>query len=635
MAAETNKKFARIQILQGNENCFYSNNPVILSGEFAYEKDTKKLKIGDGVTNWRQLPYIETLTQEMITIINNASVHLNLEHVILENGKIPKIYLPEGLNATIVVKDVAERNSVHQTKTLIEGQTVYVVDATADPTVDTGGAIYIWTGTQWDKIAEMESMDLDFSDFYSLTKHTLDNVKDGNAYVRLTKEERKKLEGIEDHATGDLTADEVAALYESVHDVNRFSNKDKGKLEGIESGATNDPAERIREKLHSLAVSLRLNADYVDPGQVHKFFTEKERKELDVIIAKLATIETGATKDTAVILRDKLKQLSGTERLLTENIHESENRWFLKKEQLDLIVKITEIIDNINKNKSDIQINKKEIEILRGLITKNEGSISELKKLIEKTDSELRTYIDRLISELKEMISKLETRIKELESKIKENETKITEINRQLIVIIERIDKLEGAVKKNSGDIVDIYKKIGQIEIDITEIKKSITDIRQEIHNLEINLTNYVDEQISKLKAEITITINNNKTEINNKFDTEITNINKKIEKIKIEINESLTKEVIKARYESNDNSNAFTDNEKKKLGETQILTLEEKQKLAGIEKNADVTDSENVRAAGAIMEGDIIFGGECSQIWGAGSAGIPEFSGSTTSSGA
>lgn len=33
-------------------------NPVIADGEFGFEQDTKKLKIGDGVTDWINLPYI-------------------------------------------------------------------------------------------------------------------------------------------------------------------------------------------------------------------------------------------------------------------------------------------------------------------------------------------------------------------------------------------------------------------------------------------------------------------------------------------------------------------------------------------------------------------------------------------------
>ena len=35
-----------------------SNNPTLLDGEFGWETDTKKLKIGDGSTAWQSLDYL-------------------------------------------------------------------------------------------------------------------------------------------------------------------------------------------------------------------------------------------------------------------------------------------------------------------------------------------------------------------------------------------------------------------------------------------------------------------------------------------------------------------------------------------------------------------------------------------------
>ena len=39
-----------------------SANPILLAGEFGYEYDTNKAKIGDGTTNWINLPYLTTAT---------------------------------------------------------------------------------------------------------------------------------------------------------------------------------------------------------------------------------------------------------------------------------------------------------------------------------------------------------------------------------------------------------------------------------------------------------------------------------------------------------------------------------------------------------------------------------------------
>ena len=39
------------------------NSLVLLSGEFAYESDTGRMKVGDGVRNWNNLPYFPPSTQ--------------------------------------------------------------------------------------------------------------------------------------------------------------------------------------------------------------------------------------------------------------------------------------------------------------------------------------------------------------------------------------------------------------------------------------------------------------------------------------------------------------------------------------------------------------------------------------------
>ena len=37
-------------------------NPRLLAGEFAYETDTNRVKIGDGIHNWVDLPYFPSST---------------------------------------------------------------------------------------------------------------------------------------------------------------------------------------------------------------------------------------------------------------------------------------------------------------------------------------------------------------------------------------------------------------------------------------------------------------------------------------------------------------------------------------------------------------------------------------------
>mgnify|MGYP001350161153 CR=1 FL=1 len=47
----------RIQIRRGTANQWTAENPILLDGELAIETDTRKFKIGNGITTWNNLPY--------------------------------------------------------------------------------------------------------------------------------------------------------------------------------------------------------------------------------------------------------------------------------------------------------------------------------------------------------------------------------------------------------------------------------------------------------------------------------------------------------------------------------------------------------------------------------------------------
>lgn len=64
-------------------------------------------------------------------------------------------------NELLIVANIAARNALVLTQTI----SVYVTDATADSSVTTGGAYYIWNSSNstWIKTAEAESMDVALS----------------------------------------------------------------------------------------------------------------------------------------------------------------------------------------------------------------------------------------------------------------------------------------------------------------------------------------------------------------------------------------------------------------------------------------------------------------------------------------
>ena len=47
----------RIQLRHDTAANWTTANPLLLTGEFAYELDTGKIKVGDGVTRWNSLAY--------------------------------------------------------------------------------------------------------------------------------------------------------------------------------------------------------------------------------------------------------------------------------------------------------------------------------------------------------------------------------------------------------------------------------------------------------------------------------------------------------------------------------------------------------------------------------------------------
>lgn len=49
----------KFRLRRGTSSAWARVNPVLLYGEPGFEKDTNKLKIGDGVKSWNDLPYLD------------------------------------------------------------------------------------------------------------------------------------------------------------------------------------------------------------------------------------------------------------------------------------------------------------------------------------------------------------------------------------------------------------------------------------------------------------------------------------------------------------------------------------------------------------------------------------------------
>ena len=93
----------QIQARRGTAAQWTSTNPTLAAGEWGYETDTGKVKIGSGSTAWNSLSYIgqgevtlngtETLTNKTLTapVINlglNAQTGTTYTFVLTDNGKL-------------------------------------------------------------------------------------------------------------------------------------------------------------------------------------------------------------------------------------------------------------------------------------------------------------------------------------------------------------------------------------------------------------------------------------------------------------------------------------------------------------------------------------------------------------------
>lgn len=63
----------RFQMRQGTAAAWTTENGVLYVGEWGYESDTGKLKIGDGVTAWNTLPYSQAGSSDALTGINEQT----------------------------------------------------------------------------------------------------------------------------------------------------------------------------------------------------------------------------------------------------------------------------------------------------------------------------------------------------------------------------------------------------------------------------------------------------------------------------------------------------------------------------------------------------------------------------------
>lgn len=149
------------------------------NGELLFTTDTKKFYVGNGtgnaLTEFKNATELTTLlaaksntshthTASNITDFNAATdARITAQKGVANGiatldtaGKIPTTQIPSTFKEASVVADITARNAL----TAFNGLHALVLNATADTSVASGGAEYVYDGSSWRKISELNAIDM-------------------------------------------------------------------------------------------------------------------------------------------------------------------------------------------------------------------------------------------------------------------------------------------------------------------------------------------------------------------------------------------------------------------------------------------------------------------------------------------
>ena len=239
------------------------------------------------------------------------------------DGFVPLAQLPAGVKDSKVVADITARDAIPSNERF-EGLRVHVLDATGDGTVNTGGAGYILksglTNSDWEKMYEAESVDVDTSSFFVIGSDNSDDVSEGSTNLYFT-DERAVAATIAADMTGseDDKAGSVADVKQYVFD--QIAAISKKFVKKSATGSISATEEKIYCNITASNITLTLpSVGASEDGQSHLILNKSTS-------TKTVTV---AASDSDTVDGSSTKVLSAGEYL--EFIYEHSNtNWFVKE----------------------------------------------------------------------------------------------------------------------------------------------------------------------------------------------------------------------------------------------------------------------------------------------------------------
>lgn len=184
-----------LKVATGLKDEWEATTVAIPEGVLCFETDTQSSKVGNGTDLYASLDYVfDAIPSAIRDLVDNSSLIALNSDGIIDTSYFPK----EVFNIHIVVATIEARDAL-SLDIIKNSQMVFVIDATDDPSVTAGFALYVARFTddttyEWIKTGEGESLDLDFSQYLLTESTTLDDINDSDTYKRLEPSDINTLE---------------------------------------------------------------------------------------------------------------------------------------------------------------------------------------------------------------------------------------------------------------------------------------------------------------------------------------------------------------------------------------------------------------------------------------------------------